>query len=94
MLQPNTVRIKALLSTMIKVNEPKEVLITNFYNEVIEEFKFIKFVAPDNLLDYDKVYKDFIIATMKNFLYEQSEENKNSVLKLIDFLQSFKVVGE
>ena len=94
MLQPNTVRIKALLSTMIKVNEPKEVLITNFYNEVIEEFKFIKFVAPDNLLDYDKVYKDFIIATMKNFLYEQSEENKYSVLKLIDFLQSFKVVGE
>ena len=73
MLQPNTVRIKALLSTMIKVNEPKEVLITNFYNEVIEEFKFVKFVAPDNLLDYDKVYKDFIIATMKNFLYEQSE---------------------
>ena len=93
-MQPNTARIKALLITMIKVNEPKEALTTNYYNEVIEEFDYIKFIAPDAFLDYDKVYKHFIIATMKNYLYEQSEENKNAILDLVSFLQSFKVVGE
>ena len=94
MLQPNTIIIKVLLSTMIKDNSPKEVLITNYYDKIIKELKSIKFVSPDNLLEYDTVYKNFIIATMKNYLYEQSEENKDSIIDLISFLEAFKVIRE
>ena len=93
-MKPNTVRIKALLSTMLKSKGDNNFLIENFYNEVLKEFDSIQFVAPDNLLNYDKVYKDFIKAVMKNYLYEKSEDNKNSVLDVISFLQSFKVLGE
>lgn len=93
-MKPNTVRIKALLSTMLKSEGDNDFLIKTFYNEVLKEFDSIQFVAPDNLLNYDKVYKDFIKAVMKNYLYEKSEDNKNSVLDVISFLQSFKVIGE
>ena len=79
---------------MIKDNSPKEVLITNYYDKIIKELKSIKFVSPDNLLEYDTVYKNFIIATMKNYLYEQSEENKDSIIDLISFLEAFKVIRE
>ena len=93
-MKPNTARIKALLNAMLKSKGGNNFLIENFYNEVLKEFNSIEFVAPDNLLNYDKVYKDFIKAVMKNYLYEKSEDNKNSVLDVISFLQSLKVLGE
>ena len=67
-MKPNTVRIKALLSTMLKSEGDNDFLIKTFYNEVLKEFDSIQFVAPDNLLNYDKVYKDFIKAVMKNYI--------------------------
>ena len=93
-MKPNTARIKALLNAMLKSKGDNNFLIENFYNEVLKEFNSIEFVAPDNLLNYDKVYKDFKKDIIKNYLYEKSEDNKNSVLDVISFLQSFKVLGE
>lgn len=93
-MKNNTAIIKALLSTMVKVNESKDFLIKNFYNEVLSELEITEFVSADNLLEYNKVYKNLIIATMKNYIYENSQENKDAILDIIDFLEAFKVVSK
>lgn len=90
----NAIRIQALLKTMLKSVGDKEFIIKHFQLPILEELNVLKFVVPDNLKEYDLVYKNFIRAVIKNYIYEQSEENKASISDLVAFLASVNIVDE
>lgn len=93
-MKVHTVIIKTYLKSMVEYNDNKDGQIKDYYDKVLIELELVKFIEPNNLKDFDLLFKNFIKATIKNFLYEQSEENRNSTLDLLAFLNSFKVVGE
>jgi hypothetical protein len=93
-MSARAIRIQSLLQVMLKSYANKEEIIELFYNPILENLETLKFITPDNLKEYDLVYKNFIKAVLKNYLYEQSEENKKSILDLISFLDTFEIVSE
>lgn len=82
--------IKSLIKTLSEIQHEVTVQDSFHYNEILKHLDRVNFSVSDKSLDYDKIFKGLIIATIKTFIYERSEESRKALIELYTIVNSFE----
>lgn len=61
-------------------------------SEISSEINDINFKEPNDTICHDLIYKQLVITSVKNFIYEQSEENKKQIKDVANLLNTLLIV--